>query len=150
MVKFQNSRNSFDLFKPEFNVSLTFLIWMTSFNSLKESSNCYTFCLHAVTLNQVYSRTFNIKNFIMNTMIRKQEFVPQTISYPRYFLRISKVWSMLHHGLVGRVQNKQSYCMFTYTFAAIFSVLFHQKICVFIIFVSFIFLDKYEISAREY
>ena len=86
----------------------------------------------------------------MNTMIRKQEFVPQIISYPRYFLRISKVWSMLHHGLVGRVQNKQSYCMFTYTFAAIFCVLFHQKICIFIIFISFIFLDKYEISAREY
>ena len=41
---------------------------------------------------------------------------------------IYKVWSMLHHGSVGRVQSKECYFMFTYT-SAFFIV--------FIIFISF-------------
>ena len=42
--------------------------------------------------------------------------VPLTISYHLYFLRISKVWSMLYLGSVGRVQRKQYISLFTYTF----------------------------------
>ena len=48
---------------------------------------------------------------------------------PIYFLRLSKVWSMLHHRSVGGVQSKECY----YT---IF-VVFRHKIYVFIIFISF-------------
>ena len=63
--------------------------------------------------------------------------VPLTISFHLYFLRISKVWSMLHHGSVGQVQSKECYFKFTHTLLWHFFVVFHQKICVFIIFISF-------------
>ena len=39
--------------------------------------------------------------------------VPLTISDQLYFLRLSKVWSMLHNGSVG---NKKCCTMFSYTF----------------------------------
>ena len=48
-----------------------------------------------------------------------------TISYDLYFIRIFKVWSMSHHGSVGRVQSKECYIMFTYVLSAIF--VFHKK-----------------------
>ena len=51
------------------------------------------------------------------------------------FLCISKVWSMFHHGSVGRVQSKECYLMFTDTFRA-FIVVFDQKNCLSIIFIS--------------
>ena len=35
-----------------------------------------------------------------------------------------KVWSMLHHGLVNRIQNKECYVMFSYTFLTFFVYLF--------------------------
>ena len=43
---------------------------------------------------------------------------------------------MLHHDLVGRVQSKECYYMFTNTFLH-FYVVFYQKIYDFIIFISF-------------
>ena len=49
---------------------------------------------------------------------------------------MSKVWSMLHYEPVGRVQSKECYFMSTYTFWH-FCAVFHQKISVFIIFISF-------------
>ena len=52
--------------------------------------------------------------------IRHQECIPVTISYHSYFLRISKVWGMLHHGSVGRVQSEECYFMFPCTFLAFF------------------------------
>ena len=64
------------------------------------------------------------------------ESVPLTITFHLCFLRISKVWGMLHNGSVGRVQSKQCYFMFTYTFLVLFC-LFSSKNCVFIIFISF-------------
>ena len=64
------------------------------------------------------------------------ECVSLTISFHLCFLCIFKFWSMLHHGSVGQVQSKEYYFMFTYTFVTFF-VVFHQKICVFIIFISF-------------
>ena len=64
------------------------------------------------------------------------ECVPLTISFHLYFLRISRVWSMLHHGSMGQVQSKECYFMFRYTFVTFF-VVFYQKVCIFIIFVSF-------------
>ena len=39
--------------------------------------------------------------------------VPPTISYHLYFLRISKIWSLLHHGPAEWVQSKECYCVFT-------------------------------------
>ena len=47
---------------------------------------------------------------------------------------------MSHHGSVVQVQGKESYFIFAYTFVAfvvVVVVVFHQKICVFIIFISF-------------
>ena len=41
-----------------------------------------------------------------------------TISYHPFFLCISKVWNMLHHGLVGRVQSKDCSFKFICTFSA--------------------------------
>ena len=57
------------------------------------------------------------------------ECVPLTISYYLYFLRISKVWSMLYHGSVGPVQSKNSYFMFTYTLFGIFCCFSSKKMC---------------------
>ena len=45
-----------------------------------------------------------------------------TISDQLYLLRLSKVWSMLHHGSAGRVQNKASYVMFFRYFSGSFSL----------------------------
>ena len=69
-----------------------------------------------------------------------------------YFLRISTVWSRLHHISVGRVQSKElNYFMFTYTFLAFcfvlifyryFFAVFHRQYYVFIIFISL-----YEVSS---
>ena len=54
---------------------------------------------------------------------------------PIYFLRFSKVWSILHHGSVGQVHKKCSLVLL-HTFMTFFVVL-HHKICVFIILISF-------------
>ena len=42
---------------------------------------------------------------------------------PHFFFRLNKVWSMLHHGSVGRVQNKECYFIFSETFLAVFCCL---------------------------
>ena len=57
------------------------------------------------------------------------------ISYHLYFLRISKVWSKLHHGSVGRVQYKECYFMLIYTIYAFFCC-FSSKKSVYIILTS--------------
>ena len=54
---------------------------------------------------------------------------------PIYFLHLSKVWSILHHGSVGQVHKKCSLVLL-HTFMTFF-VVFHHKICVFIILISF-------------
>ena len=64
------------------------------------------------------------------------ECVPLAISFHLYFLRISKVWSMLHHGSVGQVQSKECYFRF-YVLYDIFLLFLNKKKCVFIIFISF-------------
>ena len=53
-----------------------------------------------------------------------------------YFLRLSKVWSILRHGSVRRVFKKMLVDAFIYFFWH-FVVVFYHKICVFIIFISF-------------
>ena len=65
-----------------------------------------------------------------------------TISYHLYFLHISNVWSMSHHGSVGQVQSKECYFMFKYSFLAfvLVAVVFHQKIGVFLF--PFLFFDE--------
>ena len=69
------------------------------------------------------------------------EYVPLKTSDQLYFLRLPKVWRMLHHGSVGWVQKKKKwYFMFSYTFF----VVFHYNICVSSF--SFLFLIKYKIS----
>ena len=55
---------------------------------------------------------------------------------PIFFLCLSKVWSIFCHWLVGRVHKKMLLNAFMYFFS-IFFVVFHHKICVFIIFISF-------------
>ena len=64
---------------------------------------------------------------------------------PIYFLRLSKVWSMLHHGSMWLVHKQMLLNTFMYYFGFFFFFFFHHKICVFIIFISF--PDKvYQIS----
>ena len=65
------------------------------------------------------------------------EYFPLTISDHLYFHRTSEVWSMLHHGSVGRIQSKQCNSLFAFPFFGIAFVVFHQEICAFIIFTSF-------------
>ena len=62
--------------------------------------------------------------------------VPLTISYYLFFLRTSKVLSMLHRGSVGWFQSKECYFMSTYTFFTFFSCFLVQK-TVFVIFIFF-------------
>ena len=61
--------------------------------------NTWTAILKTSALLRLQVKTFSIHN----------ECVPLTISYHLYFLHISKVWNMLHHGSVGWVQSKESY-----------------------------------------
>ena len=49
----------------------------------------------------------------------KSVFVRQ-INTTSIFLCLSKVWSMLHHGSVGQVQNKELHFMLWFTFLAFF------------------------------
>ena len=60
-----------------------------------------------------------------------------TVSNELYFLRVSKVWSLLIHGSVGRVRIKN--LTYILTFIYLFAFFFHHKICVFIIFIFFLF-----------
>ena len=63
---------------------------------------------------------------------------------------ISKVWSMLHHGLVGRVHSREYYFIFTYTFLAFFFSCFSWKEIVFLPFSFFFFFwMKYWIYFTE-
>ena len=62
-----------------------------------------------------------------------------------YFSVSLKPGALLHHGSVGRVQNKNTIC-FHLLFWHIF--VFHHKI--FILSFSFLFLLKYQISTTEY
>ena len=57
------------------------------------------------------------------------ECVPLTISHHLYFLRISKVSSMLLHGSVGRVHSKEYHFIFKYTFFTFFFVFHQKKLC---------------------
>ena len=76
--------------------------------------------------------------------------------YQYIFFSLSKVWSILHHGLVWRVHKKNVTQCFHILFLAL--CCFHVKICIFIIFISsslsffffFFFLMKCLISATEY
>ena len=51
-----------------------------------------------------------------NFQVGHVEFVPLAVSYHLYFLCISKVSSLLYHGLVGQVHSKEYYLMFTCAF----------------------------------
>ena len=66
---------------------------------------------------------------------------------PIYFLRLSKVWSMLHHRSVWLVHKKLLLNTFIYFFG-IFLFFIITKF-VFLPF-SFLFLIRYQISATEY
>ena len=64
------------------------------------------------------------------------ECVRLTKWYHFIFIRLSKVWSMLHYGSVKWVQTKYSTLCFHLLFWHDF-VVFHHKFCVFIILISF-------------
>ena len=75
---------------------------------------------------------------------------PLAISNQLYFLRLSKVWSMLHYGSVGRVQNQNKECHYIFI-----NILFWHFFVLFVtakvMFLSFsILLMKYQISAPKY
>ena len=54
--------------------------------------------------------------------------VPLTISYHLYFLRISEVWSILHHGSVRQSQGKECYFILTHSFFWHFFVILHKMV----------------------
>ena len=57
---------------------------------------------------------------------RTKECIPLTISDQFYFLRLSKVSSMSHHGSVDRIQYKECYFMLSYSLIAFFIVHFYH------------------------
>ena len=69
------------------------------------------------------------------TLRRKCQFnpipacIPLAISDQLYFLRLSKVWSMLHHGSVGRVQIKNA------TLSVLSSDIFYAFCSYFLVFI---------------
>ena len=76
------------------------------------------------------------------TLRRKCQFnpipacIPLAISDQLYFLRLSKVWSMLHHGSVGRVQIKNA------TLSVMSSDIFYAFFSYFLVFImKFVFLS---------
>ena len=75
------------------------------------------------------------------------EYVPLTISYHLYFLRISS--SMLHHGSTGRVHSIKECCfIILYTFLTFFCYFSSKKM--YFYHFHFFFLMKYRISVTEY
>ena len=56
------------------------------------------------------------------------------------YLRITKVWSMLHHGSVGWVQGKECSFFVHIYFFGIFLLFLYQKSCAVIIFITFFLL----------
>ena len=76
--------------------------------------------------------------------LRSSEFVPLTISYHVYFLRISKVSSMLHHRTVGKIRCKECYL---HILSLHFLLLFIKKY-VFLSF-SFLFLLSIELPQKN-
>ena len=64
-----------------------------------------------------------------------------------YHIETSSLICILHHGSVGLVHKKMLRNTFI-CFFGIFLFAFPRKICVFIIFISF--LMKYQVSATEY
>ena len=87
---------------------------------------------------------------ILAKALPELEWVPLTISYYLYSLRISKISSMLHHGSMGRVHSKECYFIFAFTFLAFFFffLLYFIKNIEFLSF-SFLFLIKYRILATD-
>ena len=55
------------------------------------------------------------------------EYFPLTISDHLYFHRTSKVWSMLHHGSMGRIQSKQCNSLFAFPFLVLLLLFFIKK-----------------------
>ena len=72
---------------------------------------CCLLDLEKQTRKNVADTTFKRMDLLKTSMVLKC--VPLTISDQLYFLRLSKVWSMLHDGSVG---NKKCCTMFSYTF----------------------------------
>ena len=99
-----------------------------------DGSQCFLIFEH------VLSRVSNVIDIMTITLFFK-ECIPLTIIYYLYFLCISKVSSMLHHGSVRRVHSKERHSSCTYTFLTLFFI-FDQKI----VFFSFSFFFFYEVS----
>ena len=76
--------------------------------------------------------------------------VPLTITYHLYFLRISKVSSMLHHRSLGRVHSKEYYFIFTYTLFSVFCCFSSKSLCFYHFHFHYFILMKYWVSATEY
>ena len=58
-----------------------------------------------------------------------KEYVPLIISHRLNILCISKFWSMLHHGPLWRVQGKECYFMFKFTFLWLFCCFSSKNLC---------------------
>ena len=112
--------------------------WGSSFSKLESQlrGNSLLFTAQSPEVPSTHLINFDGRGFSSDKII------------PIYFLRLSKVWSILHHGSVWRV-HKKCYLLPLCTFLAFFRC-FHHKICVFIIFISFFFFDKVFISTTEY
>ena len=57
------------------------------------------------------------------------ECFPLTISYHLYFLRVSKVWSILHNRSVERFESKEFYYTFAYTLVEFFCCFSANHMC---------------------
>ena len=64
---------------------------------------------HGFKMSWITTKSLMKKTELLLPLNHSLECVPLTISYHLYFVRISKVSSMLHHGSVGRVHSKECY-----------------------------------------
>ena len=117
--------------------------WKFSVNEDKSTKKLFTLKISPPNLATIYF------NFILQ-LVHELTFLflwKESVFQWQFLITytFSKVWSMLHHGLVGRVQSKKFHFKFTYTFLAfvvvvvvVVVVTFHLKVWIFINFISFL------------
>ena len=88
------------------------------------------------SITVLFNQTKLLTSLFKKSIASKSAFVGQNNTTSK-FLRLSKVWSILQHGSVDRVQNKEYSILYAFFYFFKFFDVFHYKICVFIISTSF-------------
>ena len=119
----------YTIFYAKTHVFEDLYIWISVRLKNSQNSQEYT-CAPGVRPETVFKKRLLLHLFYHYYVLKHiKECVPQTISYHLYILRITKVWSLSHHGSVVRVYGKECCFIFTYTILAFFCCFLSKKIC---------------------